>query len=214
MSTLFRKSIFVFLACILPIFAGEGVDFMNDIIFRFEKMRGSLIDDFSKKNRKKISDDARELALSILDVEEIGRLALGKYYTKVSEAQRKEFTGLFHDLMANRVANSQIPKRKIKSDKIPIRVVREAAKKDRVFKKDAVVVYTNVPHKRVIYDVDFYLFKSKDGLKLYDIHIDESSTLLDFRNQFSRIIKKRGMKYLLKKLRSKLKQLKVKPRKK
>ena len=192
------------------IWAGEGVDFMNDVIHQFEEMRGELVDNYTKTNRQRVLKKAKELALRIIDVDEIGKLALGDYHDKIKPQQREDFMKLFQELMADRVVNAQIPKNKIQAEKIPIKILKDIEKKDKAFKKDALVVQTQVPHKKIVYDVDFYMFKTADGLKVYDIHIDDSSTLLDYRNQFAQIIRKKGMSYLLKKLRTKLKSLKKK----
>ena len=186
------------------VFASGGMAFMNEIIYKFEKFRSRLVENYSKETRKKVAAEAREVALGLIDVNEIGKLALGSYYDKVKPSQRDEFTKLFHELMANRVVNAQIPKDKIEITKIPIKINKEKTKKDKRFNKDAVVVLTEVPHKRINYEVDFYLYQVEDTFKLYDIHIDQSSTLLDFRNQFARIIRRKGMSYLLQKLKARL----------
>lgn len=211
-----KKSILIpIIACLgffhkQVLFAAEsqdGLQFMKDVIYQFETMRGELVDDFSQENRKKVSQKAKKLALKILDVNEIGRLSLGKYANKITKKQKDEFFRLFHDLMAGRVVEANIPNKKILSSKIPIHIMTSETVKDRIFQKQAIVVKTRVPHKRINYFVDFYLFETKEGLKLYDIHIDGASTLLDFRNQFARIIRKKGMNYLINRLRQRLKQL-------
>ncbi|MCB1147828.1 MAG: ABC transporter substrate-binding protein, partial [Leptospiraceae bacterium] len=66
---------------------------------------------------------------------------------------------------------------------------------------------TQVPHKRVTYNVDFKLFRKGGTLRLYDVVIDGSSTLLDFRNQFSAIIQKKGVNYLISRLKTRMKEL-------
>lgn len=189
------------------IFAGEGLDYMQNIISNFEQLRGELAEDFSVEKRRDVTHRARELALQILDVKEIGKLALGKYYGKLAPAQQEDFLGLFHELMANRVVEANIPSQKVITGKIPIEIISERVEADEVFSKEAIIVNTRVPHRKNSFKVEFFLYRSDAGLKLYDVHIDDASTLLDFRNQFSSIINKKGYKHLVNLLRERIRKI-------
>jgi len=180
---------------------------MQNIINNFEQLRGELAEDFSTEKRKDVSARARDLALQILDVKEIGKLALGKHFAKLKPKEQEDFLGLFHELMANRVVEANIPSQKVISGKIPIEIISERAETDEVFDKEAIVVNTRVPHRKQSFKVEFYLYRSEDSLKLYDVHIDDASTLLDFRNQFSSIINKKGYKHLVKLLRERIQKI-------
>lgn len=187
--------------------AGEGLDYMQNIINNFEGLRSELAEDFTPEKRKDVSSRAREMALNILDINEIGKLALGKQFDKLSPAQQKDFLGLFHELMANRVVEANIPSQKVLTAKIPIEIIAERVESDEVFGKEAIVVNTRVPHRKQSFKVEFFLYRSPEGLKLYDVHIDDASTLLDFRNQFSSIISKKGYKHLVKLLRERIQKI-------
>ncbi|MFZ5627641.1 MAG: MlaC/ttg2D family ABC transporter substrate-binding protein [Spirochaetota bacterium] len=189
------------------LFAGEGLDYMQNIINNFEQLRAELAEDFTPEKRKDVTHRARELALQILDVKEIGKLALGKHYAKLSPAQQEDFLGLFHELMANRVVEANIPSQKVITGKIPIEIISERVETDDVFDKEAIIVNTKVPHRKNSFKVEFFLYRSDDGLKLYDVHIDDASTLLDFRNQFSSIINKKGYKHLVNLLRERIRKI-------
>ncbi len=196
---------FAFLAT--AVYAGEGLEYMQNIINNFEQLRGELAEDFSPEKRKDVSGRARDLALQILDIKEIGKLALGSYFNKLNPKQQEDFLGLFHELMANRVVEANIPSQKVITGKIPIEIISERVETDDTFGKEALIVNTKVPHRKQSFKVEFYLYRSDDGLKLYDVHIDEASTLLDFRNQFSSIIKKKGYKHLVKLLRERIQRI-------
>ncbi|MBL8035631.1 MAG: ABC transporter substrate-binding protein [Leptospiraceae bacterium] len=202
-----RSLFFVGLLFVAPVFAGEGLQYMQNIINNFEQLRGELAEDFSTEKRKDVSARARDLALQILDVKEIGKLALGKHFAKLKPKEQEDFLGLFHELMANRVVEANIPSQKVISGKIPIEIISERAETDEVFDKEAIVVNTRVPHRKQSFKVEFYLYRSEDSLKLYDVHIDDASTLLDFRNQFSSIINKKGYKHLVKLLRERIQKI-------
>jgi len=201
------RPIFFSLVFASAVYAGEGLEYMQNIINSFEQLRGELAEDFSAEKRKDVSGRARELALQILDVKEIGKLALGAYFKKLNPAQQEDFLGLFHELMANRVVEANIPSQKVITGKIPIEIISERVETDDTFGKEAIIVNTRVPHRKQSFKVEFYLYRAEDGLKLYDVHIDEASTLLDFRNQFSSIIKKKGYKHLVKLLRERIQRI-------
>ncbi len=206
MSRLRAVFCYLFLAA-SAVSAGEGLEYMQNIIGNFEKLRAELAQDFSDEKRKEVSARAREMALQILDIKEIGKLALGKHYAKLTPAQQEDFLGLFHELMANRVVEANIPSQKVITGKIPIEIISERVETDDVFEKEAIIVNTKVPHRKQSFKVEFFLYRSGDGLKLYDVHIDEASTLLDFRNQFSSIINKKGYKHLVKLLRERIQKI-------
>jgi|JI9StandDraft_1071089.scaffolds.fasta_scaffold21360_1 phospholipid transport system substrate-binding protein len=201
------RLIFFSLVFASAVYAGEGLEYMQNIINSFEQLRGELAEDFSAEKRKDVSGRARELALQILDVKEIGKLALGAYFKKLNPAQQEDFLGLFHELMANRVVEANIPSQKVITGKIPIEIISERVETDDTFDKEAIIVNTRVPHRKQSFKVEFFLYRAEDGLKLYDVHIDEASTLLDFRNQFSSIIKKKGYKHLVKLLRERIQRI-------
>jgi phospholipid transport system substrate-binding protein len=201
------RLIFFSLVFASAVYAGEGLEYMQNIINSFEQLRGELAKDFSAEKRKDVSGRARELALQILDVKEIGKLALGAYFKKLNPAQQEDFLGLFHELMANRVVEANIPSQKVITGKIPIEIISERVETDDTFDKEAIIVNTRVPHRKQSFKVEFFLYRAEDGLKLYDVHIDEASTLLDFRNQFSSIIKKKGYKHLVKLLRERIQRI-------
>lgn len=201
-----RKSLLLLLPLSVLV-AGEGLEYMQNIINSFEGLRTELAEDFSPEKRKNVSVRARELALNILDVTEIGKLALGKHFDKLAPAQQKDFLGLFHELMANRVVEANIPSQKVLTAKIPIEIIAERVENDEIFQKEAIIVNTRVPHRKQSFKVEFFLYRSADGLKLYDVHIDDASTLLDFRNQFSSIINKKGYKHLVKLLRERIQKI-------
>lgn len=203
----YARNFLVIAMSVAAVFAGEGLDYMQNIIKNFEGLRTELAEDFSPEKRKDVSSRAREMALDILDINEIGKLALGKQFDKLSPAQQKDFLGLFHELMANRVVEANIPSQKVLTAKIPIEIIAERVETDEVFSKEAIVVNTRVPHRKQSFKVEFFLFRSTVGLKLYDVHIDDASTLLDFRNQFSSIINKKGYKHLVKLLRERIQKI-------
>lgn len=195
-----------------PISAAEGMKTVKHVIDRFEDFRKRLIEDDSQKVREQVNEEARGLVLSYIDLDEISRLALGRYYKSATDRQRKEFTGLFNELTVNRLVNINLPDKEKMKRELPLELKKESRRKDRLFNKDAIVVHTVVEGKRIDYEVDMYFYETDDNLKLYDIKVDGTSTILDFRNQFASIIRKKGLDYLIDKLRKRFEQIDKKNR--
>ena len=191
------------------LFAGEALDFVDKTIKEFNSLRSELVKDNSKPNRKKVRQKALKIAFKIVDLDEISRLALGNHYPKLSKAKKKKFKDLFHKIIVERITQANIPQgdKILKEKKSPIVLISDSKKKDSLFKKEAYVVSSEVKKKKTIYEIDIYLFKKGKKLLLYDLHIDQASILLDFKNQFARIIKKRGVDHLLSKLNKQVKKL-------
>jgi ABC-type transporter MlaC component len=164
---------------------------------------------FLSEKRKDVSGRAREtLRCRFSTLKRSANWLLGSYFQEIEpRSNKKTFLGLFHELMANRVVEANIPSQKVITGKIPIEIISERVETDDTFDKEAIIVNTKVPHRKQSFKVEFYLYRSEDGLKLYDVHIDEASTLLDFRNQFSSIIKKKGYKHLVKLLRERIQRI-------
>ena len=73
-----RNLFFAALVGSSSLFAGEGLDYMQNIINNFELLRDELAQDFSEEKRKDVSARARDIALQIIDFKEVGKLALGQ----------------------------------------------------------------------------------------------------------------------------------------
>ena len=195
-----------------PGFSGEALDFVKGTIDQLETLRKELVSDYTTKKRKETKAKALKIAFGVIDIKEISKLALGKHYNKISSKQRKEFESLFYNIISNKIVHANLPKSKakIKNKKAPVKLLSDEEKSDKVFKKKAFVVKSEAKIKKILYEIDIYLFKKSGKFWLYDVHIDQASTLLDFKNQFAKIIRKKGFRHLLKKLRAQVKKNKVK----
>jgi len=153
------------------------------------------LSDFEKAENKKHSD----LALSVLKVPEISQKALGKYWSKHSEEQQKQFQTLLGNLFihvafpssAKFFANLKIVYGKTKS------------------KKDMMVVPLTVVHeKEGEVDIDFSLKQTEAGWQVVDVILDGVSMRNNLRSQFYKILKKNNFKELIQLMEKKLKETK------
>jgi len=151
------------------------------------------LSDVEKAENKKHSD----IALSVLKVPEISQKALGKYWSKHSEEQQKQFQRLLENLFvhvafpssAKFFANLKIVYGKTKS------------------KKDMMVVPLTVVHeKEGEVDIDFSLKQTEAGWQVVDVILDGVSMRNNLRSQFYKILKKNDFKELVRRMNKKLKE--------
>ena len=186
--------------------ADEALDFVKLKIDYFNSLKKNLAKNNTPQNKIIIKKKAKETAFAIVDITKITKLSLGKYYKKLSGKNIKELEFLFHQIISEKIMRAHIPQKKItiKQNEIPIKILASTNKKDNIFHQKAHVVKTQVKNKKVLYDIDIYLFKKSEKFYLYDIHIDEASVLLDFKNQFAKIIKTKGIRHLLGKMKKQI----------
>ena len=153
------------------------------------------LSDADKAENKKHSD----IALSVLKVSEISQKALGKYWSKQSEEQQKQFQTLLGNLFvhvafpssAKFFANLKIVYGKTKS------------------KKDMMVVPLTVVHeKEGEVDIDFSLKQTEADWQVVDVILDGVSMRNNLRSQFYKILKKNDFKELIQRMEKKLKETK------
>ena len=151
------------------------------------------LSDVEKAENKKHSD----IALSVLKVPEISQKALGKYWSKHSEEQQKQFQTLLRNLFvhvafpssAKFFTNLNIVYGKTKS------------------KKDMMVVPLTVVHeKEGEVDIDFSLKQTEADWQVVDVILDGVSMRNNLRSQFYKILKKNDFKELARRMNKKLKE--------
>jgi phospholipid transport system substrate-binding protein len=153
------------------------------------------LSDSEKAENKKHSD----IALRVLKVPEISQKVLGKYWSKHSQEQQKQFQILLGSLFvhvafpssAKFFANLKIVYGKTKS------------------KKDVMVVPLTVVHeKEGEVDIDFSLKQTEAGWQVVDVILDGVSMRNNLRSQFYKILKKNDFKELVRRMETKLKETK------
>jgi len=191
----------------MVIYAESAMNTTKKNIKQFEELRQSLVNDYSKKNQSRVLKESKKIVLSLVDLKEISDLSLGRYLKTIKPSQLEKFRAIFSDIMSLRLIDVNVPNKKKLKKKNPLKIIKEYQYKDNIFKKDAVIVFCQIKRKKIIYDIELVYYKSLSGYLLYDVKIDDFSTLLDFKNQFNRIIRKRGIDYLIKVLNKKIKRI-------
>jgi len=190
-----------------PVFSLGGKSNVEDFIEYAGKLQKELLKNSSSGNQKKISDEMRAKALELLDTDEIAKMAILEYYQLLTQEQKQEYTRLFNKLIAYHITNAYIPIEKFTANQEPVKITSQMELRDEIFQKDAYVIQTSLKINEMVYTIHFYLYQKNKVYKLYDIHYDDNSLLLDYQKQFTGIVRKYGIDYLLKKMDERYKKL-------
>ena len=151
------------------------------------------LSDVEKAENKKHSD----IALSVLKVPEISQKALGKYWSKHSEEQQKQF----QTLLGNLFVHVAFPSSAKFFTNLNIVYGKTKSKKDMM-----VVPLTVVHEKEGEVDIDFSLKQAEAGWQVVDVILDGVSMRNNLRSQFYKILKKNDFKELVQRMKKKLKE--------
>ena len=207
-----RKFIFplVFVSLALVIISCSPAAQEMDRFFRYiNEVREDLRGNKSEEKKQKLLTKARARLLTIIDTEYVGQLSLGKYFDDLPEEDKKEFTTIFHQILAYNLVKSYIPIQSVTDQNVIVEMVGEELKHDPVFNVDANIIHTRFINEKIVYYIDFYMHLVGKKYKLYDVHVDGASILKDYQDQFYSIISTKGFPNLLQRLKDKLKDLDV-----
>jgi phospholipid transport system substrate-binding protein len=138
---------------------------------------------------------AAKMANAILDIPEVSRRALGRYWKERTPTEQQEFIALLEELFA-KVA---YPKSAEFFSDLKVKVTDE-----RITDKQAVVRTTVTRAKEGLISVDYRLSQNSDTWRVRDILLDDVSLAMNLRSQFKKIITEHSYEELLRRMREKL----------
>ena len=134
----------------------------------------------------------RKVANQIFDFEETAKRALGQNWTARTPAERKEFVGLFTDLLersyVSRIEQYGGEKVTYAGDQV---TGDQAVVKTRIVSKTG----TEIP-------VDYRMHKMAEGWRVYDVTIEGVSLVANYRTQFNKIVQTESYQALVDRLKS------------
>ena len=151
---------------------------------------------------KKMKADVTKAVNSLLDFEELARIALHKHWKERSEKERTEFVGILRDL----IERNYVKQLRSNLDyKLEYRGEKTAGDKGQV---DTAVSVTKKGRVTEVL-ITYMMKKGKNGAwVVYDVITDEVSIANNYRSQFNRIIRKESYDALVKKMKRKLEETK------
>lgn len=139
----------------------------------------------------------RQIADEIFDFEEISRRAMAQHWRSLTEAQRKEFVGLFSDLL-ERAYMSKIELYRGEQIQYPA---------ERIEGDFAIVSTRLITKKGTEVPIDYRMLKRGDRWRIYDVSIEGVSLVANYRTQFNNVIRTSSYDELLRKLRSRAEEV-------
>ena len=137
-----------------------------------------------------------ELALSLLNVAEISKKALGKHWAKRSDPERERFQTLLGELFVH-VAFPSSAKFFAELDTV--------YEKTKTKKQKVVVPLTVVHEKEGEVGIDFHLIQTGEKWQVVDVILDGASMRNNLRSKFYKTIAKKGFDALITTMEKKLK---------
>ena len=199
-------------ACFFSIhsLSANSAEFTTGIFNDLKELRVRYLESKTAKEEKLIKNEAESLLRNLLDPPYITDLIISDLPAKFNKKQQDRIEKILNKLLTQRLLQANLPAKselKKMKGKVPFEVKKEVQEENRLIKGTAFITKTQTKRRREIYDIDLCYYKSKDNYKLFDVRIDGASTILDFRNQFSSIIKKKGVNHLLDLLEKKVSAL-------
>jgi phospholipid transport system substrate-binding protein len=150
----------------------------------------------------------REIADEIFDFDETARRAMAQHWRSLTEAQRKEFVGLFSDLL-ERAYTSKIELYGGERIQYPAgeRIQYPAGERiqypaERIEGDFATVSTRLITKKGTEVPIDYRMLRQGDRWRIYDVSIEGVSLIANYRTQFNSVIRTSSYDELLRRLRS------------
>jgi phospholipid transport system substrate-binding protein len=139
----------------------------------------------------------REIINKVFDYEELSKRTLGKNWQEFSDAQQKQFSDLFSELLENTYADRVLA---YTDEKIEFGAETEL-KKGRVEVASTIITKDNksVP-------LDYRMIATDAGWKVYDVVIEGISLVQNYRSQFREILATKTPDDLINTLKEKVQQ--------
>jgi phospholipid transport system substrate-binding protein len=164
----------------------------------FVKSKQAELITLLKQSKSPKSDPKIEAVCDqILDYEVMAKDSLGEQWSGRTEAERKQFQGLLKQLVQRAYRRNLS-----KTLNYELSYVGEEKVKDGTLVRTVAKDLSNTREAPV--SIDFKVHKAESKLKIRDIVTEGSSLTLSYRNQFLRIIKKKGFEELLRRMKTRL----------
>jgi phospholipid transport system substrate-binding protein len=166
-----------------------------------ERARAALQDPAYQgdNHRQARVDKVREILLPQFDSPEIAKRTLGPYWRDRTDAQRKEFTQLFIQLIEKTYSGA------LDRYNADVQFFYDQERIDGDFAEVDTRIFDPVQNKT--YSVNYHLHKVDGKWLIYDIVAENVSLVRNYRNQFNRILSKSSYEDLVQTIQAKLKQL-------
>ena len=157
----------------------------------------------SAKSKERWKSEIKAVVDEILDWDELSRRALGRQYKKLKDAERKEFG----ELLRAMIEASYQSKLSLNTGKDNKRGRVSIEWLDEKITGDKAKATARVKSGKSEVVLEFRMLSNKKQWRVYDVSIDDVSTVRTYRSQFRKIISRDGFPALLTRLRTKTEEI-------
>ena len=165
----------------------KGIDLLGDPAYA----------DASKKAEQR--EKIWEIIKQAFDFTQISILAVARDWRRFSDAERKEFTQVFSDLLGETYLDRI--QGEYSNETVTFLDEESLSDKKAVVRTHIVRANTNIP-------VDYRVIRTKDGWKVYDVRVEGVSLVKNYRDQFKQILMNDTPAQLIDQLKKKLADIK------
>jgi phospholipid transport system substrate-binding protein len=186
--------ILMLLVFALPVYAGVPLDTVQQSVNKvLDVLRDPKLKADSAKKVKK--EKLRIIYKSMFDEVEFSKRTLARNWSKLNEAQQKEFVDLFEQVLEKSYIDKILS---YTNEKI------EFYKEDINSETQAEILTKIVTSSKEI-PISYRVIKKDNTWKVYDVVVENVSLVLNYRTQFNDILTKNSPEQLLEILRKKVK---------
>ncbi|MGC8928159.1 MAG: MlaC/ttg2D family ABC transporter substrate-binding protein [Myxococcota bacterium] len=167
----------------------------SDVILKYSDKVKTIVKKNISLEKKKA--EIKKVVDEILDYNELAKRSLGRHYRDRSQEEIEKFNKLMREL----IETSYLKKITSTVD-YTLKILSED---DEEGEK---IVNTEISAKEGKVQVGFAVFKRDNKWVVYDLIIDDVSTLKNYKSEFNKIIKEQGFNMVIKKMENKLSELK------
>ncbi len=170
-------------------FAQNSEEFIREMLTERDQQIKELLGPEGQEYTDQQRAELKEIINGIIDFEEMAKIALDETYNEISEESRTEFVDLFTTIIRDHSLNTlEIYRAKITYNSIEL-------------EEGSAMVETMAELDDIRTPVDYKMALEGDEWVITDMSVDELWTAESYKNQFQRIIERRGFDTLMESLR-------------
>jgi len=166
------------------------------VIETSEKVR-AILEKENGSNTESVREEVQQLLYPRFDFTRMTALAVGKHWKQATPEQKKALSDEFRTLLTRTYFSTMLRYRDAKINVKPEPLLANEGKEATV-KSDVVVGNAQQP---VL--IDYVLYHTEEGWKVFNISVEGASLVTVYRNQFGEEVNKAGLDGLIKSLRTK-----------
>jgi phospholipid transport system substrate-binding protein len=140
-------------------------------------------------------DAVKGIVEGVFDFRKMSRLVLGRNWRRATRAEKTDFADAFRDLLIRTYSNA-LAEAAGQVKNIDYSSTRRNARRT--------TVHTIVKrYNAASVNIDYVMYKSRDGWKVYNVIVEGVSLVTTYRTEFGRDIRRMGMRGLINKINRK-----------